>query len=181
MERKNQMIPLFTKEEYEFILESNKIEAEPGVDFDHLHSFMDMKWKASESKTGNVNQGMILEWHRKLMKNKLRRMFGEYRKCAVQVGGKLMPNPVAVPHLMDEWIESFNKMDKTPWEYHKAFENIHPFVDGNGRTGRLLWAFDLLRRGKEVYPILNDFHNPDLVAHKDERWEDARQRYYQSL
>lgn len=51
-----------------------------------------------------------------------------------------------------------------PWKMHCAFETLHPFMDGNGRTGRALWAWHMLRLG------LNPFSLPFL-----HRW------YYQTL
>ena len=37
-------------------------------------------------------------------------------------------------------------------KFHLNFEGIHPFVDGNGRTGRLILNFDLIQNG---YPPIN--------------------------
>lgn len=35
--------------------------------------------------------------------------------------------------------------NKTPWQTHVAYETLHPFTDGNGRSGRALWAWHMLR------------------------------------
>ena len=33
-----------------------------------------------------------------------------------------------------------------PWEAHLSFERLHPFEDGNGRSGRAVWAWQMVRR-----------------------------------
>lgn len=177
------MVPLLTQKEYDFIAESNRIENEPGVDFCHLDAYMYMAEGVGERN--KVTTAFILAIHRRLMHRKLRLGVGEYRKVQVWIGstGKMFANPAAVPHLMDQWIKDFNKMEKTPWELHKEFENIHPFIDGNGRTGRLLWAYDLLRRGEEIHPMLDTFREPSLKSdtYCPNTFNEKRQRYYEAL
>jgi len=34
--------------------------------------------------------------------------------------------------------------DATPYSLHKRYEDLHPFTDGNGRTGRALWAWQMV-------------------------------------
>jgi hypothetical protein len=34
-----------------------------------------------------------------------------------------------------------------PWDVHLAYETLHPFMDGNGRSGRALWAWQMVNQG----------------------------------
>lgn len=40
-----------------------------------------------------------------------------------------------------------------PWDAHVRFENIHPFTDGNGRSGRALWAWQMLELGHNPFRL----------------------------
>lgn len=41
----------------------------------------------------------------------------------------------------------------TPFEAHVAYEALHPFMDGNGRSGRALWAWHMLRDGLDPFAL----------------------------
>lgn len=58
------------------------------------------------------------------------------RTVGVRVGPRICPHPQEVPHRLDRLFELRDSM--TPLEFYKEFELIHPFVDGNGRTGKVL-------------------------------------------
>lgn len=58
-------------------------------------------------------------------------------------------------------------------EVHIAYENLHPFTDGNGRSGRALWLWML--RDKDISSFLNEW------APNERNFYAQRQAYYESL
>ena len=85
---------------------------------------------------------------------------GRLRDGWVRIGGVLGGHPPPayiappaeeVPELMDDLLTYINDSDDTPLVVaavsHAQFESIHPFADGNGRTGRALIAAILRQRG----------------------------------
>jgi Fic/DOC family len=54
----------------------------------------------------------------------------------------------------------------TPWETHLRFEMLHPYTDGNGRTGRILWAWHMQRLGRDPFRLgfLHAFYYQTLEA-----------------
>lgn len=80
---------------------------------------------------------------------------GVYRKIPVQIlGAENQPTPpYLIAEEMAELIADYQQkltachpIEAISW-LHLAFESIHPFIDGNGRTGRLLLNFELLKQG----------------------------------
>jgi hypothetical protein len=78
---------------------------------------------------------------------------GAWRKQQVYIRGAQHTPPPAweVPRYMEEWVRFVNKATGDPLEHaataHAGFEVVHPFLDGNGRTGRLLLNWMLLSAG----------------------------------
>lgn len=102
---------------------------------------------------------------------------GRYRTMRVRVGRHVPPSPAEVPSLMAEFLAWWNERARalspvlSSAILHYRFESIHPFSDGNGRTGRALALWELYRRGFDSHHIfsVDEFY-----------WED-RSRYYAQL
>ena len=83
---------------------------------------------------------------------------GVYRSVPVRVGSFFPCQPYEVPikmeRLMIEYSEDMQKLHviERAAAFHLKFETIHPFIDGNGRVGRLLLNLELMKAG---YPPVN--------------------------
>lgn len=79
---------------------------------------------------------------------------GKYRTVAVRLRGSetILPNPLKVPELMEDFIkwiqnDTSDHPVKIAIDAHFKLVSIHPFVDGNGRTARLLMNLLLMQEG----------------------------------
>lgn len=81
---------------------------------------------------------------------------GNWRQHDIRAFGARMrpPSHPEVPALIRDWVEEVNRIREDPAPiaeavagHHAAFERIHPFLDGNGRAGRLLVNLVLVRLG----------------------------------
>lgn len=71
----------------------------------------------------------------------------------VRVGNHIAPRggPEIVGAL-HKVIDLANDYDSSPWATHNAYETLHPFTDGNGRSGRILWAWQMVNQ--DCWPFL---------------------------
>lgn len=119
----------------------------------------------------------ITEWnikniHRLILKDIDDKNAGRYREENVMIKGAshVPPDYLKVPELMEKLIvnygtwKSYHPIIKAAL-LHGELVKIHPFIDGNGRTSRLLMNLDLMNSG----------YNPVIIKKKD------RLEYYEAL
>lgn len=105
-----------------------------------------------------ITERLITDIHALILKGIDDRNAGKYRSVQVLISGAKHepPQPYKVPLQMRNLIEWYNESkDKVhpivlSAEMHERLVTIHPFIDGNGRTSRLLMNLILLQHG---YPI----------------------------
>lgn len=124
---------------------------------------------------GEVSKELILKLHKLVikdtLKSELKDQIGKYRTVQVYIRGVrwLPPKPKEVPKEMASLLSWYTKNKKklhpliVSTYFHSAFETIHPFVDGNGRVGRLLMNFIL---HKNKYPMINVPNKKKYVYYK---------------
>lgn len=123
----------------------------------------------------DISKDLILKLHELVVKNtlkpELKNQIGKYRTLQVYIRGTnwLPPKPSEVPKEMATLLSwySKNKNKLHPLilvaYFHSAFETIHPFVDGNGRVGRLLINLVL---NKNKFPMINIPNKKKYIYYK---------------
>ena len=131
-----------------------------------------------EKNKSQLNLKLILNLHKTLLTNIEDTIAGRFRagKEWVRVGNHLGANPRFVPSLMQELVDNYNQNKISYFldalaHFHAEFETIHPFVDGNGRMGRVLINLKLINLGfppiiiqnkskhTEYYPLFTKYQS----------------------
>ena len=94
---------------------------------------------------------VMLGIHHRLMKNLNPRIAGKIRTCDVWVGRRKCLSSKKINSALEDWFKSPYKTAAAIKKFHVRFEKIHPFEDGNGRTGRIIMNLQRLTLG---FPIL---------------------------
>lgn len=115
-----------------------------------------------EKNNHSLNIQRMLDLHKTLLTHINDSVAGRFRsgKEWVRVGNHLGANPQFVPTLMQELVDDYHKKTEryfldTIGYFHAEFETIHPFVDGNGRMGRILINLQLMHVGLPPIIIQN--------------------------
>ncbi len=130
------------------------------------------------AKQQEITEANVKELHRLFYYRIDEDQAGKYRKQPVIITGTdfIPPSPDKIPDLMKSFIAAIpdNRSKHHPVEFaaftHKELVTIHPFIDGNGRAGRLLMNLALLQSGYPlaiIPPVLRrDYLNSLNKTHK---------------
>lgn len=121
------------------------------------------------------NKSVLLQLHRLILMGIDTKNAGVYRTVEVRISGSkhIPPSPLLLNDLMDGYFEFYelNKRTMHPVllaaEMHERLVTIHPFIDGNGRTARLVMNLVLLQNNYTLVNIKGNLKN--------------RLKYYQAL
>ena len=123
-----------------------------------------------------VTESVIKQIHALILRGIDRENAGTYRAVPVLIAGSrhTPPQPYLVPKLMEEFIFTFREKEHAGEHpvliaayLHDELVRIHPFIDGNGRTARLLMNLYFLRSGYIIANLRGD--------------TDSRMAYYKAL
>lgn len=90
---------------------------------------------------------------------------GDYKKRSNMIGIHQTTLPSQVPEAMTELLNWYHAQDvslETLAEFHARYEIIHPFQDGNGRTGRIILFRECLRHDISPF-IIEDVNRPEYL------------------
>jgi Fic family protein len=122
-----------------------------------------------------LNERELFAIHNLILRGIIPEDAGRYRRVQIMIKGSahMPPQPFMVPKEMEDYFiwydENRNKLHPIilAAEMHERLVTIHPFIDGNGRTSRLVMNLILLQSGYVIANIKGDY--------------ETRMRYYQSL
>lgn len=142
----------------------------PHLDVDDIVHYVDaVDYGIARTETLPLSLRLIREIHERLMSGARSTQHaypGEFRRSQNWIGGKTPSDASFVPPAPDDMMTSLGDLEKfihAKDEYpslvkagliHAQFETIHPFTDGNGRTGRMLIALYIHHAKLLELPVL---------------------------
>ncbi len=165
---------------------ADALEASAGIDGgksdanDIIFYIKALNYGIERLKNFPISLRFIRELHKELMQGARSTHFsnpGEFRASQNWIGGTNLNNATFIPVPPQEMKTSLDDLEKFIYDntstlpiinigyVHAQFETVHPFLDGNGRTGRMLVTFLLVKRNLLENPVL--FLSSFFKQHKD--------------
>jgi Fic family protein len=160
-----------TQATIEDVLDADAAGTRPGADVEEVVNYVEaMRWGAKRLDELPISSRLLREVHKRLMAGVRGRDLapGEFRTTQNWIGPPgstiesapfVPPPPSELPELLSDWERFAHGEPEMPLLVqnallHAQFETIHPFLDGNGRLGRLMLVFFLVARGRLPGPLL---------------------------
>jgi Fic family protein len=170
------------------VFETDAAGETPNADIEEVVNYVAaMQWGIEQLDELPLSTRLLREMHRRLMAGVRGRELapGKLRTSQNWIGAPgstvetaqfVPPPPHELSGLLSDWERFAHEQAEMPLLVqnallHSQFETIHPFLDGNGRLGRLLLVFFLIARGRLTAPLLY------LSAYLERN----RQSYYDAL
>jgi Fic family protein len=170
------------------VLDVDATGASPGSDLEEVLNYVEaMRWGAERLDRLPISTRLLREMHKSLMAGVRGRDLGPGRfretqnwigppGSTIESASFVPPPPTEIAALLTDWENFANEETGMPLLIqaallHSQFETIHPFLDGNGRLGRLLLVFFLVVRDRLPAPLLY------LSSHLERN----REPYYEAL
>ena len=140
----------------------------------------------TKAKEAEISLELMLFLHKMLIANIREDIAGRFRQDNewVRVGAHIGADPKDVKHLLADMLTEYHAranehIVKRVARLHLTFENIHPFIDGNGRIGRALNNYAFIREGyvpiniafvnrARYYDAFKEFENSGKTAIMEE-------------
>jgi Fic family protein len=170
------------------VFELDALGGAPSPDVEEVLGYVDaLEWGLGQLADLPLTVRLVRQMHARLLAGVRgrERMPGELRKSQNWIGGGgstietarfVPPPPDELPELLTDWERFAHEDGGLPLLVqdallHYQFETLHPFLDGNGRIGRLLIVFFLVARGRLSEPLL----------YVSSYFESDRDGYYEAL
>lgn len=139
----------------DMVRESNRIE---GITRDPTHEEIE-----EHARFTRLKQVTIEELSRFIGVYQPNAVLRERQGLNVQVGGYFPPpGGVEIRQMLDALLVEVNAGKLSAWHAHVRYECIHPFTDGNGRSGRALWYWIMVDTRMETLGFLHAFYYQTL-------------------
>ncbi len=153
------------------VLDADAAGTSPGVDIEEVVNYVEaMHWGVARLDELPISSRLLREMHKRLMAGVRGRDLapGEFRATQNWIGPPgstiesapfVPPPPSELPALLSDWERFAHEDLEMPLLVqnallHAQFETIHPFLDGNGRLGRLMLVFFLVVHERLPAPLL---------------------------